>query len=260
MSENQKKKKTPKELALEWEQTYGDMSSIEYKDTVGKGLASKLGAYRAMKKPTEDNTPVMAYPQIVKTLSEARVTIAKLSSVPEQLMDAKRKALNEEFDTELKKEDVKYRGALELRRGDWVNTRLREYLKTDKEYLQKKEELDRALYLFSMCSELKEKWEAENADIIEAEKIRSRRAELMQADPETLKALGITPDPVYTDPHTTATKKVDREDEEGVDPNWFKVEPSYLDAVAKARVEKKLAEQKRLADASKEAELESGEE
>ena len=50
-----------------------------------------------------------------------------------------------------------------------------------------------AINLYSKSLALKEEWEQENADIIEAERARSRREELLSADPEALRALGITP-------------------------------------------------------------------
>lgn len=43
---------------------------------------------------------------------------------------------------------------------------------------------------------LKEDWETDNKELIEAERLRTKREELLSADPETLRALGITPPPV----------------------------------------------------------------
>ena len=56
---------------------------------------------------------------------------------------------------------------------------------------------------------MKTQWEEDNKDIIEAERLRTKREELLSADPEALRALGITPPPV---------QKVSRAGEVEVDP------------------------------------------
>lgn len=77
----------------------------------------------------------------------------------------------------------------------WVARGLEKFIQSD-EYKRVKNDLKDATNLYSKSLALKEEWEQENADIIEAERARSRREELLSADPDALRALGITPPPV----------------------------------------------------------------
>lgn len=134
------------------------------------------------------------YAEITKAIPKALARINSLKDQPAKLVKEKRVALNKEFDDLVKREAYG-----EHQRELWISEQVVKFMGSV-EYMKVKQDLTYFTNLYSECLALKEEWEKDNADIIEAERVRSKRAELMQADPETLKALGITPDPTFTAP------------------------------------------------------------
>lgn len=154
------------------------------------GVATKLTAYFQSKADREAeigrNRP-HTYGEIIKTAKKAKVDIEKLTGEPDRLVQVKRSELNKEFD-DLKEAEL----FSEDGRALWVAGKIEKYLQSE-EYLAVKNDLKEATNLYAECLALKEQWEQDNADIIEAERVRSKREELLSADPETLRGLGITP-------------------------------------------------------------------
>ena len=93
-------------------------------------------------------------------------------------------------------------------RGEWVAKELYKYLFSE-EYTSVVDEVKTVTANLAEYSEMKTQWEEDNKDIIEAERLRTKREELLSADPEALRTLGITPPPV---------QKVSRAGEAEVDP------------------------------------------
>ena len=155
-----------------------------------KGIRTKLAG--RLEKLIEQEAVKPTYGEIIKTISKAKADIEKLKEQPEKLVAKQRKELNEKFDDLV--DDELYD---ESNRDLWVAGEMNKFLVSD-EYLNAKNDLKDATNLYSKSLALKEEWEQENADIIEAERARSRREELLSADPEALRALGITPPPVQT--------------------------------------------------------------
>lgn len=83
----------------------------------------------------------------------------------------------------------------ESRREHWISQKLSEYSWSE-EYQTARDNLMEAVKALDKYDDLKKLWEKKNHDIIEAERQRSKREELLSADPEALRALGITPPPV----------------------------------------------------------------
>lgn len=103
---------------------------------------------------------------------------------------AKKLELEAEFDTL-----VKRRMFSEHLRGEWIAKELYKYLSSE-EYTSVVDEIKTVTANLAEYSEIKTQWEEDNKDIIEAERLRTKREELLSADPEALRALGITPPPV----------------------------------------------------------------
>lgn len=161
-----------------------------------EGLHSKLSASReAIDRWSEEGAVETAgsYSEYVVGIKSAQSTIKELETEPQRLVQAKRAELYKEFDEKVKRNEFS-----ENQRQHFVNTRIDRYIREDEEYLSVKNRLTDARNSYSRCLALKEKWESKNRDIIDAERIRTRRAELMQADPEALRALGIEPEAVST--------------------------------------------------------------
>lgn len=151
----------------------------------------------------------LGYSQIVKSFLDAEKRVEKLKDEPKRLADKKRTTLNSEYDAAVKRGLIKlHDGCKEL----WVSQKLVEWMNYDEEYLRVKEELSDAGSDYNRYLALKVKWETENEDIIKAERIRTKREELLQADPEALRALGITPDPTF---EVTKVTPQSEEDEKG---------------------------------------------
>ncbi len=187
---------------VEWEEKYGNMSEQERDALVRKSLSERLSA---MRENMLEEKVELSYPEIVKAIPEVLSKINALKDKPEQMREAMIAKLNKEFDKE-----VKFGRWLESSRFKYVNTKVCAYMGTE-EYLSVKEELAHASKEYAQLLSDKENWERENADIIEAERVRTKRAELLSADPETLKALGITPDPSFV---STAIQHPNLSDEE----------------------------------------------
>ena len=83
----------------------------------------------------------------------------------------------------------------ERSRGEWISKELSNYLWSE-EYKTAKDNLSEATKRLRKYEKLKEDWETDNKELIEAERLRTKREELLSADPETLRVLGITPPPV----------------------------------------------------------------
>ncbi len=195
--------KTPQQRKIEWDEKYGGMTRREYNATVSDMLSGKFSAYHARiveeaeREKAEEKS--LTYPQIVKAIPEALKRVEQYKDMPKALQEKKKSSLNKQFTTE-----VKYEREFESNRELWVSDKLLKWMETDPEYLQAKQEFTLATNDYSKYVYLKEKWEKDHADIIKAEKDRSARAELMQADPETLRALGITPEVVVAPVEKTA--------------------------------------------------------
>lgn len=191
---------------LEWEEKYGGKSDREMNEIVKGMISAQAEEIRARaeerhQKELEEERS-LTYPKIVKAIPEAQKRIKGLDGKPEKLQEAKKKVLNKEFDNLLKIGMFS-----ESSRALWVSEKLLKWMQTDEEYLQTKADLAQARNDYSRYLALKEDWEKENEDIIKAERIRSKRAELLQADPETLKSLGITPDPAFIGTQAPAIHK-----------------------------------------------------
>ena len=211
----------------EWGEQYGGKSDREMNEIVKGMVSSKVDAIRARaeerhQKQLEEERS-LTYPKIVKSIPEAQKRIKSLEGKPEKLQEAKKKALNKEFDYQVKTEHFSESG-----RALWVSDKLVKWMQTDEEYLQTKQDLAQARNDYSRYLALKAEWEEDNKDIIEAERIRSKRSELLQADPETLKALGITPDPIFT-PVTTHSE-VQADGREDIRRSLRAIHPSATDA------------------------------
>ena len=165
---------------------------------------------KAERKAEKEKNMPHTYGDIVKTMKKAKADIEKLKGEPERLRKEKEKELNKEFDMLVENGSFS-----KNERGNFVSQKLEKYLFYSEEYLKAKDDIREATNLYSECLARKEKWEKDNADIIEAEKVRSKREELMQADPETLRALGITPDPSLN----PSKKSVDGSKEAGSEDN-----------------------------------------
>lgn len=141
----------------------------------------------------------LPYGELVKAVKSTAQEINDLKDKPKQLRDAERARLELEFD------NLVEIGQFSSNQKElWVSEKLNKYMQSD-EYMNVKYKLselkkDHAIYLAN-----KENWEKENSAIIEAERNRTIREELLQADPEALKALGISP--VIVNPEKPAPKK-----------------------------------------------------
>ncbi len=155
-----------------------------------KGHMEKLAQQDAEMEKGRPHT----YAEITRAIPKALAKINELKGKPDKMVKDKRVSLNKEFDDLVKREVFN-----ESHRELWVNEQVVKFMGSV-DYMKVKQDLTYQTNLYCECLALKEDWEKENTDIIEAERLRSKRAELLQADPETLKALGITPDPTFTAP------------------------------------------------------------
>lgn len=169
-----------------------------------KGLKSKMAG--RIEKRIEEESKKPTYGEIIKAISQARADIEKYKDQPDKLVQAQRKKANEEFD-----DLVDNNLYSETDRALWVAGRIDEYLNSE-EYRNAKDLFRDATNRYSKGVALKEEWEQENADIIEAERVRSKREELLSADPEALRALGITPPPEVEEDHSTTQRDIELEE------------------------------------------------
>lgn len=179
-----------------WEEKYGGMSEKGLSDYVKNSIGKKLDEMRlrAEQKQAEYEAKYnLPYGGLVKAVAKSAKQIRDLENKPEELKNAMRAKLEEEF------EDLIEQGMFDVRdlasRELYISKQLIAYMNTP-EYVEVNEKLRQAKEDYSIYLAKKEEWEQENADIINAERIRTKRAELMQADPEALRALGIEPEVV----------------------------------------------------------------
>lgn len=163
-------------------------------DTAFKGLTTnKLEAPRERiiaQVERERRKEPHTYGDFIREIAKANSDIAKYKDVPENLQNSYRVKLNKQFD------DLVDRGYFSERsRGEWISRELSNYLWSE-EYKTARDNLSEATKRLRKYEKLKEDWETDNKELIEAERLRTKREELLSADPETLRALGITPPPV----------------------------------------------------------------
>ena len=98
--------------------------------------------------------------------------------MPENLQNSYRVKLNKQFD------DLVDRGYFSERsRGEWISRELSNYLWSE-EYKTARDNLSEATKRLRKYEKLKEDWETDNKELIEAERLRTKREELLSADPE----------------------------------------------------------------------------
>lgn len=162
-------------------------------DTAFKGFTTKLEAHRERiiaQVEGERRKEPHTYGDFIREIAKANSDIAKYKDVPENLQNSYRVKLNKQFD------DLVDRGYFSERsRGEWISRELSNYLWSE-EYKTARDNLSEATKRLRKYEKLKEDWETDNKELIEAERLRTKREELLSADPETLRALGITPPPV----------------------------------------------------------------
>ena len=134
----------------------------------------------------EEKKEPHTYGEIVRAIAKANDDIAKYKGVPERLLKEQRVKLNKQFDDLVDRDMYS-----ESRREHWISQKLSEYSWSE-EYQAARDNLREAVKALDKYDDLKKIWEKKNHDIIEAERQRSKREELLSADPEALRALGIT--------------------------------------------------------------------
>ena len=176
---------------LEYDRKYGGKTDNEVNEIVG-GMISKKFADRKAKaeqvrteREAKYNLP---YGGIVKAVAKTGKQVKDMEGKPEELLSAKRKDLEAKYD------NLVMRGMPDTNKELWISEELVKYMQDPNgAYREAKIQLQQARKDLAIFLAKKEEWEQENADIIEAERMRTRRAELLQADPEALRALGIEP-------------------------------------------------------------------
>ena len=183
--------KLKSEAELEYERKYGNKTDAEMKEIVSGMISKKFEerASRAEQRQAERDAKYnLPYGELVRAMAKAEKQIKELENRPETLLSTKRKALEAEYGALVE------RGMPDVNRELWISGKLVEYMKpVEGEYCTAKAELQQAIDDYSIYLAKKTEWEQENADIIEAERVRTKRAELLQAEPEALRALGIEP-------------------------------------------------------------------
>ena len=186
----------------EWNKKYGNMTDKECEKVVLSSISHKFDEARAkveQRQAERDAKYNLPYSGIVKAVEKSSKQMKAPENKPEELRNAMRSKLDKEFDTMVEngmfdKHDTSSR---EL----FISKKLVDYMgDSTGEYYKAKKELQQARTDYAIYLSKKAEWEEENASIIEAERIRARRAELLQAGPEALRALGINPDVVEA-PH-----------------------------------------------------------
>lgn len=177
---------------LDWDRKYGGKTENELKE-ITKGMISKKreeAKARAEQEHTDrDARYNLPYGSLVRAITKAEKQIEELKDKPKDLLSAKRKELE-------KKYDAVERGRFSNKEL-WISQELLKYMENrDGEYMQVKNQLQQARNDYAIFLAKKEEWEQDYANIIEAERVRTKRAELLQADPEALRALGIAPEVV----------------------------------------------------------------
>ncbi len=179
------------EAELEYERKYGGKSEAEMSEIVGGMISKKFAEAKARAEQSQaerDAKYNLPYGELVRAIANTEKQIKDLENIPENLLSAKRKAIEAEYDELVK------RGMPDVNKELWVSEEMVKYMKpVDGEYRTAKAELQQARNDLAIFLAKKEEWEQENSDIIEAERMRTRRAELLQVEPEALRALGIEP-------------------------------------------------------------------
>ena len=181
---------------MEYERKYGGKSDAEMNDIVGGMLSKKFADRRAkaeQMRTEQDAMYNLPYAGLVKAVARVSKQVKDLEGKPEELLSAKRKALEAEY------ADLVKRGMQDNNKELWISQELVKYMQDPEgKYREAKLQLQQAKADLDIFLKRKEIWEQDNADIIDAERMRTKRAELMQADPEALRALGIEPEAVST--------------------------------------------------------------
>ena len=176
---------------LEYERKYGGKTDTEMNNIVGGMLSKKFADARARAEQVrteQDDKYNLPYGGLVKAVAKTGKQVKDLEGKPENLISAKRKDLEAEY------ADLVMRGMPDTNKELWISEELVKYMQEpDGAYREAKSQLQRARNALAIFLAKKEEWEQENADIIEAERMRTKRAELLQADPDALRALGIEP-------------------------------------------------------------------
>lgn len=186
---------------IEWDEKYGSMTEKEYKHFIQSSIGSKLESMEAKtleEMQAQRDKYNLTYAEYSKAIADTRKRIKELDGKPEELKEKKRAELEVEYAEAKKYDRVPF-----LNSELWISEQLLKYMTSDEEYLATKSELTQAKKDLAIYLAKKEEWEEENADIIEAERYRTKRAELLSADDETLRALGIEPvkrEPVKREP------------------------------------------------------------
>lgn len=181
--------KSNKEREREWDQQYGGLSDEALNEKVGASISDKLGAYHRAKdeamlaKGAKYNLP---YGEYAKRIKACEKRIAELPNILEVMIQAEQKRLEKQYD------DAKENGLVyNSNREEWIAGELYKYMVLNEEYRNAKEELRTMENDLDIYTAKKKQWEDEHRDIINAEILRTQRAELLSADAETLAELGI---------------------------------------------------------------------
>lgn len=222
----------------EWNEKYGNMTAHELENVVKQGIQKKFDEARAraeQRQAEQEAKYNLPYGGLVKAVAKSSKQIKSLENKPEELRKAMRAKLEEEF------ADLVEAGMFDERnvtaREMYISKKLVEYMGDPAgEYLKVTEELQQARNDYAIYLAKKEEWEQENADIINAERIRTKRAELMQADPEALRALGIEPDPVSTPVYGSVSGADTDDGKEALREALRSIHPSASDAEIESMV------------------------
>lgn len=153
-------------------------------DNAKNGLVKKLDVYCehiSARMEAEEKKEPHTYGEIVRAIAKANDDIAKYKGVPERLLKEQRVKLNKQFDDLVDRYMYS-----ESRREHWISQKLSEYFWSE-EYRTARDNLREAVKALDKYDDLKKIWEKKNHDIIEAERQRSKREELLSADPEALR-------------------------------------------------------------------------
>ena len=205
--------KTDEELRME--KDYWSKSDNEKDAIVGKMIHKKFTGYwgaQSERKAEHDAKYNLPYGDLVRAVEKTTKKIAELKNKPENLLKAERERLLKEYENLVK------RGMAPVSNTEiWIAKDVENFiLASDGEYRKAKNELVQAEKDLEIYLEKKAQWEIENADIIRAERIRTKRAELLQADPEALRALGIEPTVVSHSVHSRKTEKTADEERNAI--------------------------------------------
>lgn len=185
-------KETPKELELKYEEKYGHMSKDELKQTVRSSIAHKWVDMERKQKEEQAQREAkynLPYGEIIKAVNSARKRISDLEEKTQKLRGDKRAELSKQYE-----HLAKYGRAPMSDKEIWISIQLVNYMEnSESDFYKVKADLATARKDLAIYLARKEQKEKDLADVIEAERYRTRRAELLSADPEALRALGIEP-------------------------------------------------------------------